>query len=105
MRALCAVVRRLQVAVSKPAGGRDGHTYGIIDAKPDAQKKVGDGALNLAGMRAEVDPPQEWKQIFNEVWRQERDYFFEAVHERRGLGKDARQVRASCCPTSPTVTR
>src|SRR5207237_9200096 len=28
-------------------------------------------------MRAEVDPPQEWKQIFNEVWRQERDYFFE----------------------------
>jgi tricorn protease len=29
-------------------------------------------------MRAEIDPPQEWKQIFEEVWRQERDYFFEA---------------------------
>jgi len=29
-------------------------------------------------MRVEADPPQEWKQIFNEVWRQERDYFFEA---------------------------
>jgi hypothetical protein len=28
-------------------------------------------------MRTEVDPPQEWKEIFNEVWRQERDYFFE----------------------------
>jgi tricorn protease len=55
----------------------DGHTYGIIDAKPDAQKKIGDGALNLSGMRAELDPPQEWKQMFNEVWRQERDYFFE----------------------------
>jgi tricorn protease len=52
---------------------------GIIDAKPpDAPHKVGDGALKLDGMRAEVDPPQEWKQIFNEVWRQERDYFFEA---------------------------
>jgi tricorn protease len=52
---------------------------GIIDSKPpDAPHKVGDGALGLAGMRVEVDPPQEWKEIFNEVWRQERDYFFEA---------------------------
>ncbi len=51
---------------------------GIIDTKPpDAPHKVGDGALKLDGMRAEVDPPQEWKEIFNEVWRQERDYFFE----------------------------
>ena len=54
--------------------------YGIIDAKPgDSPKKTSDGALNLAGMRAEVDPPQEWKNVFNEVWRQERDYFFEAA--------------------------
>src|SRR5256885_14406152 len=30
-------------------------------------------------MQTEVDPPQEWNQIFNEVWRQERDYFFEAA--------------------------
>jgi len=59
---------------------------GIIDAKlpggdsksPDVLHKVGDGALKLDGMRTEVDPPQEWKEIFNEVWRQERDYFFEA---------------------------
>ena len=54
-------------------------SYGIIDAKPaDTPKKVGDGALNLSGVRAEIDPPAEWKQIFNEVWRQQRDYFFEA---------------------------
>ena len=53
--------------------------YGIIDAKPaDAPKKPGEGALNLAGLRAEIDPPAEWKQMFNEVWRQERDFFFEA---------------------------
>jgi tricorn protease len=59
-------------------GGRDGHTYGIIDAKPDGPKKVGEGALNLGGMKAQINPPEEWKQIFNEVWRQERDYFYEA---------------------------
>jgi tricorn protease len=59
-------------------GGPGPHSYGIIDAKPDGAKKVGDGALDLATMRAEIDPPREWKQIFEEVWRQERDYFFEA---------------------------
>lgn len=51
--------------------------YGIIDAKPDAPKKPGEGALNLGGLRAEIDPPAEWKEMFNEVWRQERDFFFE----------------------------
>ena len=56
----------------------DGEGAGIIDAKPpDSPHKVGDGALKLDGMRAEVDPPAEWKEMFNEVWRQERDYFFE----------------------------
>jgi tricorn protease len=54
------------------------HTYGIIDAKPAGEpKKVGDGALSLSGMRAEIDPGEEWKQMFQEVWRQERDYFYE----------------------------
>jgi tricorn protease len=65
----------------------DDGPIGIIDAKPhrdeddvkatDAPHKVGDDALKLEGMRAEVDPPQEWKEMFNEVFRQERDYFFE----------------------------
>jgi len=59
--------------------GKDGHSYGIIDAKPDSQpKKVGDGAVSLSGLRMEVDPTSEWKQMFDEVWRQERDYFYEA---------------------------
>jgi tricorn protease len=60
-------------------GGGGAPPYGIIDAKPaDTPHKSGDGSLNLSGLHAEVDPPQEWKEIFNEVWRQERDYFFEA---------------------------
>ena len=53
-------------------------SYGIIDAKPGpAPAHPGEGALNLSGLSAEIDPPAEWKQIFNEVWRQERDYFYE----------------------------
>lgn len=64
---------------SSGPNGEAGRTYGIIDTKSDAPKKVGDGALNLAALRMEVDPTQEWKQMFNEVWRQERDYFYEAA--------------------------
>ncbi|HKR84398.1 MAG TPA: S41 family peptidase [Terriglobales bacterium] len=57
-------------------GPRAAHTYGIIDAKAE-QKKPGEGSISLSGMKAEIDPPAEWKQMFNEVWRQERDYFFQ----------------------------
>jgi len=71
--------------------------YGIIDAKSDPPKKAGEGALNLGGMRAEIDPPAEWHQIFDEVWRQERDYFFEA--SMNGVDWDA--VRKKYEPLVP----
>ncbi len=59
--------------------GDGGGKLGIIDAKPpDAPHKMGEGSLDLSGLRAEVDPTAEWKEIYNEVWRQERDYFYEA---------------------------
>ncbi len=80
-------------------GGPNGHTYGIIDAKPDGAKKPGEGSLNLAGMKAEVDPPQEWSQIFNEVWRQERDYF----HEASMNGVDWQKVREKYVQLLPFV--
>ncbi len=52
--------------------------WGIVDAAPPAgaPKHVGDGALNLSGLRANVDPRAEWKQMFDEAWRQERTYFY-----------------------------
>jgi tricorn protease len=61
------------------AEGGSSHTYGIIDAKPPEKgpQHVGEGALDLASMQMDIDPPAEWKEIFNDVWRQERDYFFE----------------------------
>lgn len=69
---------------SAPAGGGGGeggdpNTYGIVDATPPSggPHHPGDGALALGGMQAEIDPPAEWKEMFYEVYRQERDYFFE----------------------------
>ena len=68
---------------SAPGGGGGGeggaNTYGIVDATPPsgAAHHVGEGALALGGMHAEIDPPAEWKEMFYEVYRQERDYFFQ----------------------------
>lgn len=37
-----------------------------------------DKPLDIAGMQMIVDPAKEWKQIFMDVWRFERDYFYDA---------------------------
>lgn len=53
-------------------------SFGIIDVAPGQSIKK---PLRLAGMRMTVDPRKEWKQIFNDVWRVERDLFYDpAMH-------------------------
>jgi tricorn protease len=34
-------------------------------------------ALKTAGIEVQVDPVQEWKQMFHEAWRIERDWFYD----------------------------
>ena len=70
-------------------GGRDGHTYGIIDAKPDGPKKVGDGALNLGGMRAQIDPAARVEADLQRSLAAGAGLFLRSIDERRGLGEDA----------------
>lgn len=56
-----------------------GQNWGISDAgkKPEEGK----GALNIAAVEVKIDPTAEWTQIFNEVWRINRDYFYDpAMH-------------------------
>src|SRR5271155_4224324 len=42
--------------------------------------KPGDGALNLDGMEVYTDPRVEWNQMYHEVWRIERDFFYDPNH-------------------------
>ena len=35
------------------------------------------GKLNMDAIEVRIDPMAEWKQMFNEVWRINRDYFFD----------------------------
>ncbi len=52
-----------------------GQTWGITDAgkKPEAGK----GILNVSAVEVKIDPVAEWKQIFDEAWRINRDYFYD----------------------------
>ncbi|MBV8073299.1 MAG: PDZ domain-containing protein, partial [Acidobacteriaceae bacterium] len=43
----------------------------------EAAPKPGDGALKMADMEIYVDPQAEWKQMYREVWRIERDFFYD----------------------------
>ena len=42
-----------------------------------APAKPGDGALKLDGLEVRVDPRAEWKQIYREVYRIQRDFLYD----------------------------
>jgi len=54
-----------------------GPQYGIVDAAAAPPKRVGDGRLNVAELQAVVDSREEWKQMFHEAWRIERDFYWD----------------------------
>ena len=54
---------------------RQGEQWVIAGA--DQAPKVGEGVLKLADMEVFVDPRAEWRQMYHEVWRIERDFFYD----------------------------
>ncbi len=54
---------------------KQGEQWTIANA--DAPPKAGEGALKLADMEVYVDPRAEWKQMYRETWRIERDFFYD----------------------------
>ncbi len=51
-----------------------GSKLAVLDIKAD--QKI-DKTVPTEGMVMNIVPKQEWKQIFNDVWRFERDYFYD----------------------------
>jgi tricorn protease len=48
-----------------------------VIAKTEAAPKPDEGALKLEGMEVWVDPRAEWRQMYHEVWRIERDFLYD----------------------------
>ncbi len=53
---------------------RKDRTYAILDVKP--KQKI-EKTLATKDLEMTIDPQAEWRQIFNDVWRFERDYFYD----------------------------
>jgi tricorn protease len=46
----------------------------LVTAKVDKEIKA--EKLDTSGVRMRIDPREEWAQIFDEVWRMEKEYFY-----------------------------
>ena len=56
-------------------GGGGPPSWVIVPA--NAPVKPGEGALSFADLKVRVDPAAEWEQMYHEVWRIERAYFYD----------------------------
>jgi tricorn protease len=55
--------------------GQPGNRYTI--ASTVTPMRPGEGVVNVGDMEVYVDPRAEWRQIYNEVWRIQRDFFYD----------------------------
>src|SRR5467141_3774259 len=53
-----------------------GPVYGIVEAVP-GKAKVGEGKLNLSELQVKIEPREEWREVFHEAWRVERDFYWD----------------------------
>ncbi len=68
---------------------RKGEGWSVMSADegPTPQPKPGFGPLKLDGWVVYVEPRAMWKQIYNETWRIERDFFYDPHHHGLDLEK------------------
>jgi tricorn protease len=68
---------------------RRGKSWFVVSAK--APPKTGEGALDLASMELNVHPRMDWRQMYHETWRIERDFFYDPHYH--GLNLPAAEQR------------
>jgi tricorn protease len=58
-------------------GGRGRGRGGAGAPAPATTEEGGDNTLDLSGLEVRVDPRAEWRQIYREVWRIQRDFLYD----------------------------
>ncbi len=51
--------------------------YYMINAGTSPVNSMGDNKISLSGWRFPITPKEDWKQMFTDAWRMERDYFYD----------------------------
>ena len=52
-------------------------TKGKWGVAATAQKPTPESMINTSTLQVKISPKEEWKNIFNEAWRVNRDYFYD----------------------------
>lgn len=79
---------------------RKGSTYYVIDASSGPNASLDKAQVGLGDWAFALDPREEWRQMFDEAWRLERDYFYDPhMH-----GLDWPAIRAKYRPLVDRVT-
>jgi len=66
----------------------------VVPAAPELPEDMGPHRVDLDRWRMPIDPAVEWRQMFHEAWRLERDYFYDpGLH-----GVDWARMRARYAP-------
>lgn len=79
---------------------RKGREFYIVDAAAKAPGDLSKAAVPLRDWTFSLDPRLEWRQMFTEAWRLERDYFYD-----RGMhGVDWKAMRQRYLPLVERVT-
>lgn len=71
----------------------------VIDAKP-APANLDDALVDTSGAVIELDPREEWRQIYFEAWRHERDFYWDASMS----GVDWKAVRDRYATLLPRIS-
>ncbi len=70
---------------------QQGKRWGV--ASTAAPVKAGEGLLNMDAMQVWRVPREEWKQMYDEVWRLERDYFYASNYTGLNLSAAEKEYR------------
>jgi tricorn protease len=82
-------------------------SYFIADARGDSSKPAppedgGPHQISLTEMQVQIDPRQEWEEMYGQAWRLERDFFYNTKMngvDWDAIGASYRKLLALCgCP-------
>jgi tricorn protease len=79
---------------------RQGNNLFVVDARPTHISQLTDHRVDLSGWSFPMDVREDWRQIFIDAWRMERDYFYDPGMQ----GVDWEGVRDKYLPLVDRVT-
>lgn len=79
---------------------RKGQNVYVVNAGTGPAGKLNDGRVDMSGWTFSMDVREDWRQIFTDAWRMERDYFYDpGMH-----GVDWDKMRQKYLPLVDRVT-